>query len=179
MTCNPNWPEIKEALRHEFADGTVLQQNSNMRSNIIVRVFKQKSEQLIMKNQKYYHLNSTDAENYCILNGAHLTSIHSPDENNFIADFARTGMIFENGHEAQVYIGLNTFTQAGVYKWTDGTQLDYVNWAGGTPSNPNINPCVTLFADMDSRYESWYQQWPRVLCTDIERAFVCKKPANK
>jgi hypothetical protein len=53
MTCNPNWPEIKEALQHEFVDGTMLQQNSNMRSDIIARVFKQKSEQLIMKNQVF------------------------------------------------------------------------------------------------------------------------------
>uniref|UniRef100_A0A914CEN0 Uncharacterized protein n=1 Tax=Acrobeloides nanus TaxID=290746 RepID=A0A914CEN0_9BILA len=39
MICNPNWPEIKEALRHEFVDGTVLQQNSNMRRPIRALAF--------------------------------------------------------------------------------------------------------------------------------------------
>ena len=47
MTCNSNWPEIQDALRHEFPDGSTLQQASNYRPDIVSRVFKLKADQLI------------------------------------------------------------------------------------------------------------------------------------
>ena len=47
MTCNPEWPEIKEAIKHDFPDGTSLQQQANFRPDIVTRVFKLKSDQLL------------------------------------------------------------------------------------------------------------------------------------
>ena len=47
MTSNPNWPEIKQALRIDLEDGTTLEQLPQNRPDIVARVAKLKFDQII------------------------------------------------------------------------------------------------------------------------------------
>ena len=47
MTCNPEWPELKEAARIEFGDGTCLEQLAQDRPDLMARIAKLKFNELI------------------------------------------------------------------------------------------------------------------------------------
>uniref|UniRef100_A0A914R0R4 C-type lectin domain-containing protein n=1 Tax=Panagrolaimus davidi TaxID=227884 RepID=A0A914R0R4_9BILA len=66
-----------------------------------------------------------DAENRCNINGAHLTSIHSNEENLFVANLAYwSGADVCNGH-MQGLVGLFRQEMSAQWQWTDGTAYDY------------------------------------------------------
>ena len=47
MTCNPDWPEIKEAARVISANGIIIQQSSQDRPDLVARIAKQKFDEFI------------------------------------------------------------------------------------------------------------------------------------
>lgn len=47
MTCNPEWPEMKEAARITFEDGSTLQQLAQDRPDLVARIAKLKFDELI------------------------------------------------------------------------------------------------------------------------------------
>ncbi|CAP26381.2 Protein CBG05976 [Caenorhabditis briggsae] len=75
-----------------------------------------------------------EAENKCNEVGAHLTSIHSVEENDFLREFTRTGNVQENKWDNNVWIGFFFEKQSGTWKWLDGSPTDYTNWATGEPN---------------------------------------------
>ncbi|VDK45849.1 unnamed protein product, partial [Cylicostephanus goldi] len=71
----------------------------------------------------------------CRVVGAHLTSIHSADENHFVAELAKTGLELE--WSKQTWIGLRQvdYVNGGRWLWTDGTKVDYLAWSRVKPDN--------------------------------------------
>lgn len=110
-----------------------------------------------------------DAEAFCVEQGGHLASIHSQQENTFVANLARTGV--NQGAGQLTWIGLQA--DGSAWKWTDNTKVDYINWAPKQPDNPGKEDCVELAQDKSTH--DWYETWNNEECTVLMRAFVCKK----
>ncbi|KHJ92605.1 lectin C-type domain protein [Oesophagostomum dentatum] len=95
-----------------------------------------------------------DAEAFCVEQGAHLASVHSAQENTFIASR---------------YPG----ALRSSWSWTDKTNTDYLNWADKQPDNPGKENCVEIAQDESDH--GWYENWNNEECDTVMRAFVCKK----
>ncbi|XP_035375889.1 lactose-binding lectin l-2-like [Electrophorus electricus] len=116
-----------------------------------------------------YIANSTDwvsAEKHCLKLHANLVSTHSEDEFQLVKAFIRAHDPMEN----PTWIGLSDCQEATKWIWSDGTELNYVNWNPSEPNHLNNECCV---------HTNWSDQkkWNDIPCT-INYPFVCaKKPA--
>nr|XP_045606294.1 macrophage mannose receptor 1-like isoform X2 [Procambarus clarkii] len=72
------------------------------------------------------------AEELCVSVGGHLASVGSADEETIIQQLA--GMSDLQPTYQAVWVGLRLGSESG-YEWSDGTALDYVNWAEGQPDS--------------------------------------------
>ncbi|TKR70743.1 hypothetical protein L596_022728 [Steinernema carpocapsae] len=79
------------------------------------------------------------AEEFCVANGAHLTSIHDEAENEFVRKNCQFCWI---GGES---VGKNT-----VFTWIDSSKMVYTNWLGGSPFNFGDTNCVDMIGSV------WY-----------------------
>ncbi|KAK6053094.1 lectin C-type domain protein [Cooperia oncophora] len=111
-----------------------------------------------------------DAEAFCVEQGGHLASIHSEQENTFVANLARTNMKLTNPDDL-TWIGLKAVGNG--WQWSDNTKTDYINWAPKQPDNPGKENCVELAQDTSDH--GWYETWNNEECNVVLRAFVCKK----
>ena len=87
------------------------------------------------------------AETHCasLLAGAHLASVHSAEEENFIWNtMTNNGLTAINYHVGFKHRGTDA---AYVFHWTDGTAVGYTNWRSG---QPNFNQAVDLGVSMYS-----------------------------
>ena len=89
---------------------------------------------------KYYLSSYTstwnDANNLLTdLDGAHLATITSQEENDLLASVAG----------ASVWIGLNDFEESRVWRWVTGEDLVYTNWDASTGEPNNVNERVVEF----------------------------------
>ena len=108
-----------------------------------------------------------DAENYCVREGGHLASIHSKEENDFVAKLASPVV-----GRAEPWIGGNDLTAEGSWAWSDGSTFSFTSW-GNSPSQPdnagNNENCLTT---------NWWNagQWNDLSCSlqDRVKHFVCK-----
>ncbi|CAJ0601615.1 unnamed protein product [Cylicocyclus nassatus] len=80
-----------------------------------------------------------DAENICKTFKGHLTSIHSFEENSFVAELAKSGFPISDYPQA-TWIGLaradylnSNWTAKWI--WTDGTKVDFLAWSPIDPDN--------------------------------------------
>uniref|UniRef100_A0A914YJN0 C-type lectin domain-containing protein n=1 Tax=Panagrolaimus superbus TaxID=310955 RepID=A0A914YJN0_9BILA len=80
----------------------------------------------------------------------------------------------------QSWIGLYTNDRNANWAWTDGSPVDYYNWAPKQPDNAGKEDCVEIFSDESehSNEKGWYEKYNNLDCNTEVRAFVCKKPAN-
>nr|QNH72434.1 toxin candidate TRINITY_DN14951_c0_g1_i1.p1 [Pachycerianthus borealis] len=99
-----------------------------------------------------------DAEQSCVDQGGHLTSIHSVEENDFV-----TTLVSDTA-----WIGFNDLDVEGTFVWTDGTNADYTNWINAEPNNVlNAQHCVVLVSSLEG-------EWGDLVCLQCH-AYVCKK----
>ena len=111
-----------------------------------------------------------NCQNECIEMESHLTSIHSDEENNFVGQMANeTGMkgAWIGGIKAPDSSGGHDNTrmyQGGryrrgepiIYRWTDGTPMDYERWNGGQPNNLRGGQgCVEIFTNYKWNDNFW------------------------
>ena len=104
-------------------------------------------------------LNWTDAEAFCQSwsSGAHLASIHSAEEDQFVQD----------NFPGNIWLGGSDTTQEGSWVWSDGTPWDFSNWSSGQPDdNTSGQDCL--------HGNKWTHWWDDSYC-EREDLFLCKK----
>ncbi|CAD6192866.1 unnamed protein product [Caenorhabditis auriculariae] len=118
--------------------------------------------------------NFNDARSTCQADGGELASIHSMDENDFLVELSKAGMEVKDDHwNDQVWIGFTFENQK--WGWTDGTAVDFVNWADGEPNVMQTDWWTVLVADPhQNKHNTEYMRWNNVGHLD-ERAFLCKR----
>uniref|UniRef100_A0AC34RGR1 C-type lectin domain-containing protein n=1 Tax=Panagrolaimus sp. JU765 TaxID=591449 RepID=A0AC34RGR1_9BILA len=96
----------------------------------------------------FYNKNWGDAELVYRAESAHLTAIHSKDENDFITHLSKAGIGITNLQ--MTWIGLRTYSantaDVGSDKWVDGSNVNYTNWAVNQPDNDQ-EPCSHIVSD--------------------------------
>ncbi|KAK3100720.1 hypothetical protein FSP39_024244 [Pinctada imbricata] len=113
------------------------------------------------KNQ---HLNYDEASRDCVSQGATLASLHSSNDSDTL--WSKYLTMTNTGN---YWIGLNDKSVVGnqkVYRWTDGTALDFTKWAPKQPDNyKGREDCVELVM---------YQAlWNDQVCSN-RRNWICK-----
>uniref|UniRef100_A0A914CNP3 C-type lectin domain-containing protein n=1 Tax=Acrobeloides nanus TaxID=290746 RepID=A0A914CNP3_9BILA len=117
----------------------------------------------------YTNITFNNGETRCQQDGAHLASVHSDFENEFITDSAYGGGGQWNG---SVWIGL-TF-QNGNWQWTDGTPIDYTHFGC-------FNGTGNCYAVLTAHYKDgvcgdWFSFWDNLVFNcdvDVTQA-ICK-----
>lgn len=123
-----------------------------------------------------------NAEMVCMSNGGHIASIHSDEENVFVADISKAGVEYKREDDL-TWIGLQqaNYPTSEQWTWTDGTELDYLHWGPSQPDDKKGREhCAQTHSDYLGRVpakDNNYQHWDDCECTLSMRAYVCKKPA--
>ncbi|KAH7703879.1 CRE-CLEC-51 protein, partial [Aphelenchoides avenae] len=80
----------------------------------------------------------------CEADNGTLASIHSEEENNWIAAFAALQVDDWN----RIWIGFNDIRKNGKWEFSDGSQADYVNWGPDRPLTGAGQNCAFLHTDV-------------------------------
>eukprot|EP00091_Calanus_sinicus_P011737 TRINITY_DN264_c0_g1_i2.p1 TRINITY_DN264_c0_g1~~TRINITY_DN264_c0_g1_i2.p1 ORF type:complete len:170 (-),score=40.67 TRINITY_DN264_c0_g1_i2:136-645(-) len=106
----------------------------------------------------------TAAKERCEKEGAHLTSIHSEEENKFLASLVPK----DAAGETYVFIGGTDAAAQGTFVWTDGSAWDYNNWMPGQPDGLPDEDCSEFNFAQNTL-------WNDQKCTHPRGKFICKK----
>uniref|UniRef100_A0A7I4YJK7 C-type lectin domain-containing protein n=1 Tax=Haemonchus contortus TaxID=6289 RepID=A0A7I4YJK7_HAECO len=119
-----------------------------------------------------------EAEAWCVAEGGHLVSIHNHEENELLRAITRTGVL-PQGYGYFAWIGLRQkdWPKDKKWTWTDGTPVDYLNWAPDEPNNhEDSEHCAQVYNDpKDSDFKGDGEQWNDYNCDAKMMFFVCKK----
>ncbi|VDO98411.1 unnamed protein product [Heligmosomoides polygyrus] len=125
-----------------------------------------------------------NAEMVCMSNGGHIASIHSDEENVFVADISKAGVEYKREDDL-TWIGLQqaNYPTSEQWTWTDGTELDYLHWGPSQPDDKKGREhCAQTHSDYLGRVpakDNNYQHWDDCECTLSMRAYWQEKRADK
>ncbi|KAE9549451.1 hypothetical protein FO519_007345 [Halicephalobus sp. NKZ332] len=130
-------------------------------------------------------LSFDNAEAYCKTRGGHLASIHSEEENEFVIEISKSGIILGmfNWTLSPVRIGLYHLSTdpVGTWHWTDGTAVDYSKWDHWGASYATTGPAyASLFSDSlgdPIYYKNWNPNYAKDL--PVTRGFADMKPEEQ
>jgi len=77
-----------------------------------------------------------EAEDECRGKGLTLASIHSQQEQDFVAGLTASWYY---------WVGLTDAATEGEWQWSDGTPVDYLNWKKGQPTGVDVQNCVFTY----------------------------------
>ena len=98
-----------------------------------------------------------DAKAHCQVEGGHLASVHTAEDNRKISLVA--------GSVATVWIGGSDQEEEGVWRWRDGSPIVNITWKDGTGSQGVKYNCIIKNG----------QVWMDYLCEE-ELPFICQSP---
>ncbi|CAH1796424.1 unnamed protein product, partial [Owenia fusiformis] len=100
-------------------------------------------------------------DDYCANLGAHLTSILSEAEDDFVYNLAVSSAI-----TGTFWIGFNDINVERMFEWKDGSTIPYENWEHGEPNGGASQNCTRMQLS-----EAW--EWEDKDCV-YEKQFICK-----
>ncbi|XP_006815865.2 macrophage mannose receptor 1-like [Saccoglossus kowalevskii] len=102
-----------------------------------------------------------DARTVCRDLGGDLATIHSQALQSFLISKLRYV-------SSALWIGLSDISYQNRFIWTDGTPVDYTNWAADEPNGYYADDCVEMMY-----ISSHAGQWNDISC-DSERGYICQ-----
>uniref|UniRef100_A0A8C5WA99 Mannose receptor C-type 2 n=1 Tax=Leptobrachium leishanense TaxID=445787 RepID=A0A8C5WA99_9ANUR len=96
----------------------------------------------------------------CRQQDAHLLSINEMHEQSYI-----NGLL--TGYSSTLWMGLNDMDTNGVWQWSDGSPLKFLNWENEQPSNSNDENCAVIRTETSGA-------WQNRNCGNA-LPYVCKK----
>uniref|UniRef100_A0A914DGV8 C-type lectin domain-containing protein n=1 Tax=Acrobeloides nanus TaxID=290746 RepID=A0A914DGV8_9BILA len=87
-----------------------------------------------------------EIDSYCKSNGATLVTIHSADENNFLADFIKKAL--SSSSSSSIWIGLVDQDNDAFFTWTDDSDFDFLDWQPNQPDNVDGNQHNVIFGPL-------------------------------
>ncbi|KHN78508.1 Lymphocyte antigen 75 [Toxocara canis] len=104
------------------------------------------------------------AEMNCQWKMAHIMSIHSANENQFVAELAAY-------LDKPIWIGAAQFGNSHMYEYSDFSNFDYANWVNGTqPEYNRGKKCIK----MHPSNKTWFQD----CCFKRPVPYFCQKPSG-
>ncbi|KAK0406507.1 hypothetical protein QR680_018616 [Steinernema hermaphroditum] len=114
----------------------------------------------------------SQAEDYCKYKGAHLASVHSKEESDFIRKVMYP--MTPDTHRLEAWIGGQRVGNTTQFAWSDGSLWNYNNWKYSPVSGFN---CVELSHANGASSAAPVQGWTASYC-DHPFHFICKKPID-
>ncbi|XP_033101413.1 echinoidin-like [Anneissia japonica] len=123
-----------------------------------------------------------DADNYCQYSSgaprgaAHLVSLHSQGESNFVKNLWNTitdNKVVEAVWRNMYWIGLNDIYHEGSFVYSDYSSYDFNNFHAGEPNNSGNQDCIVVWDYQKNGRATWDDQQ----CYN-KHAFVCKMPKH-
>ncbi|XP_068509437.1 C-type mannose receptor 2 isoform X1 [Syngnathus scovelli] len=115
---------------------------------------------------KFFESRTTwdQAQRICSWDHASLASVHSAQEEKFLASTLNQ---MGKAESDNWWLGLHTFNNDGRFRWSDHSVLNYVSWAAGRPRPPSRDRrCVHLIASKG--------EWAEQKC-DSDQSYICKR----
>ena len=104
------------------------------------------------------------AERACNQVGAHLTSVHSQEESDFIRCLQDPASVHTT------WIGGKR--NGDIFQWIDGTPFEFKYWKTNEPDNYGGDEnCIEIISDPGKQ---WHEKWNDVPCESTAK-FVCQK----
>ena len=108
-------------------------------------------------------VNWSDAESLCDGAGHSLASIHSATDQSTLESLMQSAAI-----DIDYFMGFSDSTIEGTWGWSDGSTVDYTNWATNEPDDLGGQDCAALF-NLGSAIEG---MWVDFDCTDTN-GYIC------
>nr|XP_034331174.1 C-type mannose receptor 2 [Crassostrea gigas] len=116
-------------------------------------------------------LNWTAAEDFCQKDGAHLISLRTENQTNFISEQLKINYIHTNLTE--YWIGLSDREVEGAFRWVDGQSVGFSNWGDNQPNNRDVNCVSNGTFEADCTVIRKNGRWADDCCGD-SKAFICE-----
>ncbi|XP_016043906.1 C-type lectin domain family 4 member F [Erinaceus europaeus] len=154
-----------ETLRATFASQEQLQSTQDQLLQLLLQGWMAYSGNLYYFSDTKKSWN--EAEKFCVSNKAHLTSMTSVEEQNFLTKYTKNSFY---------WIGLTDSGTEGSWRWTDGTPFNAAQnkkfWSKNQPDN---------WRNKDGKFEDcvhMQQEWNDINCDNLYQ-WICKKPSGQ